>query len=138
MPGWANSDLYRRSQFPLLEGDGNKDKMPPPSPSDPFQVGQAAPGPRGVGADIGSLAGILSKQPCPSPRAPSCMEGKRGQEAVAFVTLFRSSFVFVVNHLRTSRQTLEALAEAMIFGALVSRDGWVKTLAQIANYLSSL
>ena len=66
------------------------------------------------------------------------MEGKRGQEAVAFVTLFGSSFGFVVNHLRTSRQTLEALAEAMIFGALVSRDGWVKTLAQIANYLSSL
>ena len=62
------------------------------------------------------------------------MEGKQGQEAVAFVMLFRSSFVFVVNHLRTSRQTLEALAEALIFGALVSRDGWVKTLAQIANY----
>lgn len=47
------------------------------------------------------------------------MEGKQGQKAVAFVMLFMSSFVFVVNHLRTSRQTLEALAEAPIFGALV-------------------
>lgn len=45
--------------------------------------------------------------------------------------------MFVVNHLRTSRQTLEALAEAPIFGILLSRDGYVKTLAQIANYFSS-
>lgn len=51
------------------------------------------------------------------------MEGKRGREAVALVMLFRSSSVFVVNHLRTSRQTLEALAEAPIFGILLSRDG---------------
>lgn len=57
---------------------------------------------------------------------------------MAFIMLFRSSFVFVVNHLRTSRQTLEALAEALIFGALkLSRDGWVKTLAQIAISLTS-